>query len=163
MGDSNLIGDWRSRIILISTLHVILHVTSLVWVATSTSRLRVQTQHHTLSTTMAILTEEERDIDPYEVLGLTFEASEKEVRKAYRKKSLKCHPDKVRSLSRLHIVADIRTPDQRPRRCSTSSRWLRRCSSTPISASLWIQSSLSPERRRLGALRWIRSGKPRST
>lgn len=44
---------------------------------------------------MAILTEEEREIDPYEVLGLTPEASEKDVRKAYRKKSLKCHPDKV--------------------------------------------------------------------
>ncbi|BEI81895.1 hypothetical protein CcaverHIS002_0210550 [Cutaneotrichosporon cavernicola] len=43
---------------------------------------------------MAILTDEERDIDPYDVLGVTLEMGEKEIRKAYRKLSLRCHPDK---------------------------------------------------------------------
>jgi DnaJ family protein C protein 17 len=33
--------------------------------------------------------------DFYSLLGIEFEANEKEIRKAYRTKSLKCHPDKV--------------------------------------------------------------------
>lgn len=43
---------------------------------------------------MASLTEEERAIDPYRLLGIEVTASETEVKKAYRKQSLKCHPDK---------------------------------------------------------------------
>jgi DnaJ family protein C protein 17 len=43
---------------------------------------------------MAILTDEEREIDPYDALGVAPDAVEKDIRKAYRKLSLKCHPDK---------------------------------------------------------------------
>lgn len=46
-----------------------------------------------------LLSEEEAGLDPYALLGLETAASEKEVRKAYKMKSLKYHPDKVRSLS----------------------------------------------------------------
>jgi preprotein translocase subunit Sec63 len=35
-----------------------------------------------------------KDLDLYELLELTFEADEALIRKAYRKKALKCHPDK---------------------------------------------------------------------
>ena len=45
--------------------------------------------------TMApLLDEEEAGIDPYEVLGVSAEAGEGDVKKAYRKMSLKYHPDK---------------------------------------------------------------------
>jgi curved DNA-binding protein CbpA len=40
---------------------------------------------------------DEANIDPYLHLGLKPEASEKEIKSAYRKKSLVLHPDKVRS------------------------------------------------------------------
>ena len=41
-----------------------------------------------------ILTEEEAALDPYTLLQLTAEATEKDVRRAYKKLSLKYHPDK---------------------------------------------------------------------
>lgn len=48
--------------------------------------------------TMApILSDEESPIDPYALLGLTPDAAESEIKSAYRKLSLKCHPDRVRS------------------------------------------------------------------
>lgn len=39
---------------------------------------------------------DEANIDPYDQLGLTPTATEKEVRSAYRKKSREVHPDRVR-------------------------------------------------------------------
>ncbi|KZT19941.1 DnaJ-domain-containing protein [Neolentinus lepideus HHB14362 ss-1] len=36
----------------------------------------------------------EEEIDPYELVGVTAEATEAEIRKAYRQKSLKVHPDR---------------------------------------------------------------------
>jgi len=35
--------------------------------------------------------------DPYEILGVDTSASDKDIRKAYRKLSLQFHPDKVRA------------------------------------------------------------------
>jgi curved DNA-binding protein CbpA len=40
----------------------------------------------------------ENEINPYELLELKVEATEQEIRTAYRQRSLKVHPDKVRSL-----------------------------------------------------------------
>uniref|UniRef100_A0AAV1UNJ3 Chaperone DnaJ n=1 Tax=Peronospora matthiolae TaxID=2874970 RepID=A0AAV1UNJ3_9STRA len=49
------------------------------------------------------------DVDFYETLGLTMEASEVEIKKAYRKLSLKYHPDKYKgdedADSRFHAIA----------------------------------------------------------
>lgn len=42
-------------------------------------------------------TEDEANIDPYALLGLTPASTEKDIKTAYRKKSLTCHPDRVRS------------------------------------------------------------------
>ncbi|KAI8970570.1 DnaJ domain-containing protein [Trametes punicea] len=38
----------------------------------------------------------EEEVNPYELLGLTIEASEQEIRTAYRQRSLKVHPDRNR-------------------------------------------------------------------
>ncbi len=35
-----------------------------------------------------------KDLDLYKLLEVNFEADEAAIRKAYRKKALKCHPDK---------------------------------------------------------------------
>lgn len=42
-----------------------------------------------------LLNEEESALDPYVVLGVEPTASEKEIKQAFRKMSLKCHPDRV--------------------------------------------------------------------
>jgi translocation protein SEC63 len=42
-----------------------------------------------------LLNEEEQALDPYNVLALTPSATDGEIKKAYRKMSLKYHPDKV--------------------------------------------------------------------
>lgn len=39
---------------------------------------------------------DEPETDPYELLGLNTESTEQEIRTAYRKLSLKVHPDRVR-------------------------------------------------------------------
>lgn len=48
-----------------------------------------------------LLNEEESALDPYLVLGLTSDAGDGDIKKAYRKLSLKYHPDKVSPLPRL--------------------------------------------------------------
>lgn len=40
---------------------------------------------------------EQRPFDPFEILGLDHSATDKEIKKAYRKLSLMYHPDKVES------------------------------------------------------------------
>jgi curved DNA-binding protein CbpA len=43
-----------------------------------------------------LLSEEELALgDPYEVLGVPLESTEKQIQSAYRKLSVKCHPDRV--------------------------------------------------------------------
>lgn len=43
-----------------------------------------------------LLSEEELALgDPYEVLGVPVDATEKQIRSAYRSLSLRCHPDRV--------------------------------------------------------------------
>lgn len=39
--------------------------------------------------------DDEANLDPYLQLGLDPTATEKDIKSAYRKKSLKCHPDRV--------------------------------------------------------------------
>lgn len=39
---------------------------------------------------------EEQEQNPYELLGISQEATEAEIRTAYRTRSLKVHPDRVR-------------------------------------------------------------------
>ncbi|OCF45764.1 hypothetical protein I317_00252 [Kwoniella heveanensis CBS 569] len=41
-----------------------------------------------------VLSEEEATLDPYKILEVTSDANEKDIQRAYRKKSLKCHPDR---------------------------------------------------------------------
>lgn len=41
----------------------------------------------------------EEDQNPYDLLGVTLESPEAEIRKAYRQRSLKVHPDRVSFLS----------------------------------------------------------------
>ena len=41
-----------------------------------------------------LLSEEELALDPYEIMGVTPEAGEKEVMKSFKMLSLKYHPDK---------------------------------------------------------------------
>ncbi|WVF69620.1 hypothetical protein IAT40_004398 [Kwoniella sp. CBS 6097] len=41
-----------------------------------------------------VLTDEEAALDPYKLLEVTSDANEKDIQRAYRKKSMKCHPDK---------------------------------------------------------------------
>ena len=38
----------------------------------------------------------EEDVNPYELLGVTTESTDADIRKAYRQRSLKVHPDRVR-------------------------------------------------------------------
>jgi len=47
--------------------------------------------------TMPLLTEEESALDPYRILSLEVGATDQEIKKAYRKASLKWHPDKNQS------------------------------------------------------------------
>lgn len=37
----------------------------------------------------------DEDVNPYELLGLGIEATDADIRKAYRTRSLKVHPDRV--------------------------------------------------------------------
>ncbi|OCF58641.1 hypothetical protein L486_03130 [Kwoniella mangroviensis CBS 10435] len=41
-----------------------------------------------------VLTEEESALDPYLILEISSDATDKDIQRAYRKKSLKCHPDR---------------------------------------------------------------------
>jgi curved DNA-binding protein CbpA len=45
----------------------------------------------------------DNDVDYYELLGLDLTASIKEINTAYRQKSLKVHPDRVRRFSLLTL------------------------------------------------------------
>lgn len=49
---------------------------------------------YVFSTRIATMGKDDLDDDPYELLGIDFEAGDKEVQTAFRKGSLKCHPDK---------------------------------------------------------------------
>lgn len=46
----------------------------------------------------------DEEVDPYELLGVTLESSEQDIRTAYRKLSLKVHPDRVSVLLSLSVV-----------------------------------------------------------
>ena len=48
---------------------------------------------------LAFMAPTEPEPDAYEILGLTIESTEKDIRSAYRKLSLKVHPDRVRIIN----------------------------------------------------------------
>ena len=50
--------------------------------------------------------DDDANVDPYLHLGLTPAATEKDIKSAYRKKSLGCHPDRVSSI---HPLLDLVT------------------------------------------------------
>lgn len=55
---------------------------------------RVRTNQYTpLALIPTMSTEEE--VDPYELIGIKLEATDQEIKTAYRQKSLKVHPDRV--------------------------------------------------------------------
>jgi DnaJ-domain-containing protein 1 len=54
-----------------------------------------------------ILSDEELALDPYALLGVTPDATEKQISTAYRQQSLKCHPDRVSALSCGLRVTDL--------------------------------------------------------
>ena len=54
----------------------------------------------------------ELDVDAYQLLELTNEVTEAEIRKAYRQKSLKVHPDRV-SLSSVLMMSDCSKVESR--------------------------------------------------
>jgi len=41
----------------------------------------------------------DEESNPYELLGIGLEATEQEIKTAYRQRSLKVHPDRVRAIS----------------------------------------------------------------
>ena len=45
------------------------------------------------------MTSKDDDLNAYELLGLTIEATEGEIKTAYRQRSLKVHPDRVSKVS----------------------------------------------------------------
>lgn len=53
---------------------------------------------------------EDPEINPYELLGLSTEATDQDIRTAYRKLSLKVHPDRVCAIHSSH-------PRSRSSRC----------------------------------------------
>lgn len=70
-----------------------------------------RTHHHHLYT-RAMATEEE-NVNAYELLKLETEATEQEIKTAYRKLSLKVHPDRVSytmSTSTTLVSSSFRTP-----------------------------------------------------
>jgi translocation protein SEC63 len=44
-----------------------------------------------------------RPFDPFDILGVSPGATDKEIKRAYRQLSLKFHPDKVRASSNAHV------------------------------------------------------------
>lgn len=82
--------------------------------------------------------------DYYKILGVARDCTEQEVRKAYRRESLKHHPDKVRYLAFLFFEEKNLTAINRAAtRKSSSSSWKQtRCSQTRSegSAMTWART-----------------------
>lgn len=49
----------------------------------------------------------EEEVNPYELLGISIEATEQEIKTAYRQRSLKVHPDRVSLYTVTFAVAHV--------------------------------------------------------
>lgn len=70
----------------------------------------------------SVMSTEGEEVNPYELLGIGFEANDGEIKTAYRQRSLKVHPDRVRSVFHCFTVIKLIHPN------STSiESWKSRC------------------------------------
>lgn len=68
--------------------------THVIWIYKAVGRLRLEPLDSLFRTTMSTANDE---VNPYELLEVTLESSEADIRRAYRQRSLKVHPDRVMS------------------------------------------------------------------
>ena len=58
--------------------------------------VRLSSYHHQhLDHPASDMSTNEEEVNPYELLGISIEATEQEIKTAYRQRSLKVHPDRV--------------------------------------------------------------------
>lgn len=56
---------------------------------------------------------DDEDINPYDLLGVLFDATDNDIKSAYRKQSLKVHPDRVRLSSFNSVYHSLTLKEQK--------------------------------------------------